>query len=98
MMRKVAGKKVLVDRDVLDGDDVLARLAAQHPVHQQKWIAMRQVLENLMYVHAVHCGFPLSLPSFTSSCRTRSASSSRLRNWAAFFSHRWCDENGYTPV
>src|SRR5262245_38629519 len=52
--REMAHEERLIDRHVLDGDDVLARLARDHAIHHQERIAVRQVLEYLVYVHAVH--------------------------------------------
>src|SRR4029453_11347750 len=50
-VREVANEKRLVDRHVLERLDALAFFDFEHAVHQQKGIAMRQLLEDLVDVH-----------------------------------------------
>jgi len=53
MMREMALKKRLVDGDVLVGVNGLADLDFEHAIHQQKGIAVREMLENLMNIHLI---------------------------------------------
>src|SRR5712691_2857659 len=60
LVREMAGKERLVDGDVLDREEPLARLAFEHPIHQKHGIAVRQVLQDLADVHRL----PLFLSRF----------------------------------
>ncbi len=55
---KWPAKKCSLIVTFLTRDDAFSRIAGQHLVHQQERIAVRQVFEYLMYVHAVHGLFP----------------------------------------
>ena len=41
----------LIDRDILQRPDALALVDFKNPIHQQKWIAMRQLFENFVDIH-----------------------------------------------
>ena len=47
---KVSGKEMLVDGDILDSHNPLLAGQFHDPVNQQKWVTMRQDLENVMNV------------------------------------------------
>src|SRR5690348_3663839 len=44
-------KKRLVYCDVFQGGNVFSRLAGQHAINQQEWIAVREVFEHFMDIH-----------------------------------------------
>ena len=52
-MRKMAGKARLVERHVLDPDQILIRLVIKHLVNQQKRIPVRQVSQYIMDIHSI---------------------------------------------
>jgi hypothetical protein len=93
VMREMALEVRLVDRDILESSQMLARLAGEHPVDHQERVAVRQILENLADVHAAHGLLLLARFDGFSSSRTRCASSARCRSWAAFLSHSRCGSN-----
>ena len=52
-VREMADEERLVDRDVLERLDALARFDLEHPVDQQERVAVRQLLEYFVDVHHV---------------------------------------------
>ena len=80
MAREVAHEERLVDRDVLQRDDALARHELEHAVDEDDRIAVRQLPHDLLDVHLHDC-FPCR--SRDSSCRSRSRRSSSLRMMTA---------------
>jgi hypothetical protein len=55
MVWEVAGKKRLIDRHVFERFDALAFFNFQHAIHQQDGITVRQLLQNLVDIHAHFC-------------------------------------------
>src|SRR5690242_9639396 len=53
MVRKVPLEERLVDRHVLQGNDILASLARQHAIDHEKRIPVRQVFEDPADIHGV---------------------------------------------
>ena len=75
-MREVAREERLVDRDVLERADRLARHALEHAIHQQEGIAMRQPAHHLVDVHRQRLGH--RLPFVTSARHSVSSGIVRL--------------------
>ena len=82
---KVSLEELLVERDVLDAHDPLARLELEDPVHEQERIAVRQCLENFgdPEFHG-HLPLPI-LANAASSAARRSKTASSLPTRAARF-------------
>ena len=44
-------EKWLIDGDILQRSDALALVDFKDPIHQQEWIAVRQLFENFVDIH-----------------------------------------------
>src|SRR6185369_4955773 len=100
-VRKMADKERLVDRDVFQRPDSLARVDGQHAVHQQEWIAVRQQLQDFVDVHHGFCKcLFLSVRTlyFFSRALTRSRSLCSCLSVAAFFSQAALSSMGKIPL
>ena len=96
---EMPGEELLVDRDVLDGDDAGRRLAFEHSIDQQEGVAMGQILLDLLDVHGgqfVQVRLSISAMRF-SSARIFSSCASRWRRCEKFFNHSSCF-NGCTAL
>ncbi|MNV76405.1 hypothetical protein D3C71_1697540 [compost metagenome] len=57
----MASEERLVERDVLDRPDAGVALQLLHAIHQQKWVAVGQLLENSLNIHHSELGLAVFL-------------------------------------